>query len=217
MQSFETSEGNKLAQLVDRHAEPASADAPPYPQARARAGERAHHRGDEPGRRSRSGAVASGPLRSLDPLRPAEPFRPARDHRLLPRPQGARARARQGGAARRARGDDLRVLAGDARAHLRRSARVGVARRPDRDELGARAAGEDDRGDRAEAARRVHRRRAAHDRHARSRSRDGRVSRRSESQARGAVDHQAPRRARLACRTATARRSSRARVPSCSG
>ena len=38
----------------------------------------------------------------------------------------------------------------------------------------------------------------AHDRHARGRARDGRVPRRPEPQARGAVDHQAPRRARSA-------------------
>ena len=61
-----------------------------------------------------------------------------------------------------------------------------------------RAAGEDDRGDRSEAAGRVHRRGAAHDRDARGRSRDGRVPRRPEPQARGALDHQAPRRARPA-------------------
>ncbi len=62
--------------------------------------------------------------------------RSTRDHRLLPRPQGARARARQRGTARRAGRDDVRLHAGDDRAHLRRRSRLGVARRPDGDELG---------------------------------------------------------------------------------
>ena len=94
-------------------------------------------RRDQPRRRPRPRAAAPGPLRPLDPLRPAEPIGPARDHRLLPRQEGARARARQGRAARRARGDDLRLHAGDDRAPLRRGARVGAARRPRRRWTGA--------------------------------------------------------------------------------
>ena len=70
--------------------------------------------------------------------------------------------------------------------------------RPRRDGLARRPAGEDDRGDRSEAAGRVHRRREAHDRDARSRARGRRAPRRPEPQARGALDHQAPRRARPA-------------------
>ena len=50
----------------------------------------------QPGRRPRPGAVASGPLRPFDPLRRAHPVGTARDHRLLPRQESARARARQG-------------------------------------------------------------------------------------------------------------------------
>ena len=94
-----------------------------------------------------------GPVRPLDPLRPAEPLRPARDHRLLPRQEGARSRARQGRAPRPARGDDLRVLAGDDRAPLRRGARVGAARRARRHGLARRPAGEDHRGDRSRSSR----------------------------------------------------------------
>ena len=127
-----------------------------------------------------------------------EPLGPARDHRLLPRPEGARPRARQGRAPRRARGDDVRLLAGDDRAPLRRGARLGAARRPRRDGLARRPAGEDDRGDRSEAAGRVHRGREAHDRDARGRSRGRRATSSARPQARGAVDHQAPRRARPA-------------------
>ena len=84
------------------------------------------------------------------------------------------------------------------------------------DGLDRRAAGEDDRRDRSEAARRVHRRREAHDRDPRSRARDRRVPRRPEPQARSAVDHQAHATRSVCSRTATARSASRAPVPSCS-
>ena len=61
-----------------------------------------------------------------------------------------------------ARGDDVRVLAGDDRAPLRRSARVVPARRARGDGVGRRPAGEAHRGDRARAAGRVHGRGEVH-------------------------------------------------------
>ena len=185
------------AGMVDRR-QPLPSRAPPAQEEAADALQHPRDRRDQPGRRPRPRAAASGPVRPFDPLRPADPWRPARDHRLLPRPQGPRSRARQGRAPRPARRDDLRVHAGDDRAPLRRGSRVGAARRPRRDGLARHPAGEDDRGDRPEAAGRVHRRREADDRDARSRARGRRPPRRPEPQARGAVDHQAPRRARPA-------------------
>ena len=81
----------------------------------------------------------------------------------------------------------------------------------------ARAAGEDDRGDRAEAAGRVHRRRAAHDRDPRSGSRDGRVPRRVRTASSRCCRSSSAATRSVCSRTATARSGSPARAPSCSG
>ncbi len=58
---------------------------PGHPQAQDDAGQRAHRRGHQPGRRSRSGAASPRTVRSHDPLRPSRPRRTARPRRLLPR------------------------------------------------------------------------------------------------------------------------------------
>ena len=110
---------------------------------------------------ARPRAAAPGSLRPLDPLRRAGPRRPARDHRLLHREEGARPRARQGGATRPARGAHPRLLAGDDRAPLRRGAGLGAARRSRGDGVARPPVGEAHRGDRSREPGRVHRAREA--------------------------------------------------------
>ncbi len=156
-------------------------------------------RRDEPRRRPRSRDAPPGSLRPVDPLRSAEPLRPARDRRLLPRPQGARARARQGRAPRPARRDDHRLHAGDDRAPVRRRHSCG------------RCATDATRWTGTTCSRRSSPRRSGSSSRSSTRSRRSctiaiheagprgrRAPRRSRPQARGAVDHQAPRCARIA-------------------
>ena len=142
--------------------------------------------------------------------------RPARDHRLLPRPKAHVPELDKEERRDAARGDDLRLLAGDDRAPLRRGARVGAARRPRRDGLARRPAGEDDRGDRSEAAGRVHRGRAAHDRDPRGRSRGRRVPRRLRTASSRCCRSSSAATRSVCSRTPTARSASRAPAPSCS-
>ena len=122
LQSFDhPTFGQRFRGVVRRHGEPLVAGAPADSASRRRAASNILvDRRDEPRRRPRSRVAPSGSLRPVDPLRSAEPLRPARDRRLLPRPQGARARARQGRAPRPARRDDHRLHAGDDRAPVRR-------------------------------------------------------------------------------------------------
>ena len=98
-----------------------------------------------------------------------------------------------------ARRDDLRLHAGDDRAPLRRGARVGAARRPRRRWTGhdvqqAKMTEEIGLKQPVEYTEDEKRTIATHE----AGSRGRRVPRRPEPQARGAVDHQAPRRARSA-------------------
>ena len=87
----------------------------------------------------------------------------------------------------------------------------------DGDGLARRPAGEDDRGDRSEAAGRVHRGREAHDRDARGRARDrSRTSSARTASSRCCRSSSAATRS-VCSRTPTARSASRAPVPSCSG
>ena len=79
--------------------------------------------------------------------------RPPRDHRLLPRQEGPRARARRPGQARHAGRHDVRLLAGDDRAPLRRGPGLGAAPGRRAPRLGRHPAGQDDRGDRPRPSR----------------------------------------------------------------